>query len=130
MSKRALVIKVPERSGGASAEFRAPADDSIEPLLGLLITGVAAFFRAKSWRVIVAAAFNDARGVFDVEHLVEEDVLNEPFRHFRRIQHLADGNSVVRGIVMAEDAARPPARPGQCWHFQRIVEVSSIQSSE
>ena len=61
----------------------APADDSIKPLLGLLISRVAALLGAKGWGVIVATAFDDARRVFDVQHLVEEDVFNEPFRHLR-----------------------------------------------
>src|ERR1041384_1232818 len=108
----------------------APADDWIEPLLRLFISRVAALLGAKSWGVIVASAFDDARGVLDVKHLVEEDVLNEPFRNFRRIQHLADGYGVVRGVVVAEDAARAPSRPRQRGHFQRTVEVPSIQSPE
>src|SRR2546430_17222358 len=108
----------------------APADDSIKPVLSLLIPRVAALLGAKSWSVIVAPAFDDARGVFDVQHLVEEDVFNEPFRNFRRIQHLADGYGVVCGVVMAENAARPPSRPRQRGHLQRIVEMLSIQFPE
>src|SRR2546429_9944885 len=108
----------------------APADDSIEPLLGLLIPRVAALLGAKSWGVIVAPAFDDARRVFDVKHFVEQDVFNEPFRNFRRIQHLADGNGVGRSVVMAENAACAPSRPRQGWHLQRIVEMLSIQFSE
>ena len=107
-----------------------PADDSIEPLLRLFIPRVAALLSAKSRGVIVAPAFDDARGVFDVKHLVEEDVFNEPFRHFRRIQHLADGDGVVSSVMMAKDAARAPARPRQRGHLQGIIEMPSIQSSE
>src|SRR5438132_1567902 len=108
----------------------APADDSIEPLLRLLVPRVAALLGAKGWGVIVAPAFNDARRVFDVKHLVEEDVFNEPFRNFRRIHHLADGNGVVCSVMMAENAARAPSRPRQCWHLQRIVEMLAIQFPE
>src|SRR5258706_3001814 len=130
MNKRASVIKVPERSRRASAQFMTPADDSIKPFLRLLIPRVAALLGAKSRGVIVAPAFDDARSVFDVQHLVEEDVFNEPFRNFRRIQHLADGNGVVCAVVVAENAARAPSRPRQRGHLQRIIEMLSIQSSE
>ena len=108
----------------------ASADDSIEPLLRLFISRVTAFLGAKSWRVIVAPAFDDARGMFDMKHLVEEDVFNEPFRNVGRVQDLADGNGVMRGVVMAQDAARAPSRPCQRGRRQRIIEVLSIQSSE
>src|SRR5205814_3373373 len=107
----------------------APADDSIEPLLGLLIPRVAALLGAKGWGVIVAPAFDDARRVLDVQHLVEEDVFNEPFRHVRRIQDLTDGNGVVCGVMVAENAARSSSRPRQRGHLQGIGEMLSIQSS-
>src|SRR5437763_13830120 len=107
-----------------------PADDTIEQLQRLHIPWVATLLGAKGWGVIVATAFDNARHVLDVQHLVEEDVFNEPFRHVRRIQDLADGNGVVCGVMMAENAARPPSRPRQRGHLQGICEILWIQSSD
>src|SRR2546430_10896079 len=97
------------------------ADDAVQPFLRSFVTWKALLFGSKSGCVIAAATIDDACGMFDVQHFMKQDVFNEPFRHVARIQGLADGNCLVRGIMMAENAARPAARP--CEHGPRNFSI-------
>ena len=52
-------------------------------------------------------AIDYSGGMLDVQHFVEDDVFDEPFRNISRIEGLANRDGFVRGVVMAEDAASP-----------------------
>lgn len=85
---------------------------------------------AEGFGVVVAAAVDEARGVFDVEHLVIEDVLDEPFGHVRGVQSLADDDGFVDSVVVAEDGARAALRPGERRPLDLPVEVPAVETSE
>ena len=55
--------------------------------------------------MIKTPAINYPCGMFDVQHFVEHDVLDEPFGHIRRVKRFTNRDRFVRGIMMTEDAA-------------------------
>src|SRR5262245_30489127 len=112
------------RLSRAGAQLAVLAYYSIQPVLRGLITREALLFRAKSRCVIVPPAINDLGGVLDVQHLVIEDVLDEPLRHVTRVERFADRDGVVDGVVMAENPLGPTLRPGQHWLLELIIEIS------
>ena len=67
-----------------------------------------ALVQSKSARVIVTAAIYQAGRMFDVKHLVVEDVLNEPFWHVVGVESFAYRDAVVNVVVMAEDIPCAP----------------------
>ena len=44
-------------------------------------------------------------GMDDMQHLVEDQVLDDVAGHGRPVEPAADGDGTVRGIIMAQDAA-------------------------
>ena len=79
-----------------------------KPALSLLVKRKAAFVQSKGARVIVTAAIYQTGGMFDVKHLVVEDVLNEPFWHVFGVESLAYRDAVVNVVVMTEDIPCAP----------------------
>jgi hypothetical protein len=69
-------------------------------------------FGPKRGGVVITPAVDYAGGVFDMQHLVENDVLEEPLGNIPGIQGFANRNGVVRRVVVAEDAFRRSPRPG------------------
>src|SRR5712692_1643419 len=96
------------RSRGARAQLVPFAHNSIQPLLGLAIARKALLFVTKGRRMIMPPAIDYSGGMLDVQHFVEDDVFDEPFRNIARIEGLANRDGFVRGVVMAEDAAGAP----------------------
>ena len=117
-------------SSSARTHFMFFANDSVEPFLGSFVTRKTLLFGSESGCVITAAAVDHARGMFDVQHLVEEDVFDKPFRYVTRIERLADRDGIVRCIVMAEDAARASLRPSQHRFGNLTLEIASIDTSK
>ena len=64
------------------------------------------FVEPERARVIVPPAVDQTRWMFNVQHLVIEDVLDKPLRNIGGIQRLADGDAVVNVVVMTENALR------------------------
>lgn len=106
------------------------ACDMIEPFLRFVKQRVAFLFGEKCFRVRVAAAFNDARRMFDVQHLVIEDVFDKPLGNIWRVQRLADDDGVEGAIMMAENAARASLRPGERGLFQFVVKITTVEARE
>ena len=104
------------------------ADYAFKPFLGLLVTWIALLLGAKSRGVIVAPAVDYSRPMFDVQHLVEEDIFDEPFGDVGGVERFANGDRFVGRVVMAENAARAPLRPGQSGLINLAVKVASIDS--
>ena len=88
------------------------ANHQLKPFLGLLVSRIALFFGSKGSSMVIAPAVYYARPMLDVEHLMEQDVFDEPLGDVSGIQYFADGDGVMRRIVMAENAARGPLGPG------------------
>src|SRR5438105_6094326 len=89
---------------GAGARCTSFTRDMIEPFLRFPVERIAFLFSAECLRVIEATTVDEPRRMFDVQHLVIEDVLDEPFGHVRCIKRLADHDGVVDGIMVAENA--------------------------
>src|SRR6266705_2139236 len=115
---------------GARAQFMPFAHNSIQPLLGLAIGWKTSLFFAKCRGVIIAPAIDYSGGMLNVQHFVKDDVFDEPRGNIARIQGLADRNGFVRGVVMAEDAAGLPLRPGERRLCDLPVEVALINARE
>jgi hypothetical protein len=79
-----------------------------KPALSLLVKRKAAFVLSKGARVIVTAAIYQTGRMFNVKHLVVEDVLDEPFRHVCGVESLAYRDAVINVIVMTEDIPCAP----------------------
>ena len=80
------------------------ADIPLDPLFGFKIVGKFLFVAFEGRGVVVAAAVYMFGGVVDVEHFVEDDVFDHVFWDGEGIERAADGNVVVRRVVMAEYA--------------------------
>ena len=102
------------------------ARDQFEPALGLFVVRKPALFGAKGVGVVITSALDEPRGMFDVQHLVIEHILDKPFGNIRRVQCLADDDGVMRGVVMSHDAARAALRPCQSRSLNLAVEVTAV----
>src|SRR5437588_305522 len=117
-------------SGRAGAKRATMADYVVGPALRFVVVREALLVGAESFGVIVAPAVDEARGVLDVKHLVVEDVFDEPFGHFARVERLADDDCVVDSVVVAEYGARAALRPGESGLFDLASEVALVQALE
>src|ERR1051325_83193 len=79
---------------------------------------------------MIATTINNAVWMFYVQHLVVENIFDEPFMDFMRVKRLADDDGLMLGIIMPEYAARAPLRPRQSRLFKTVVEVFAIQAVE
>ena len=102
----------------------------IQPFLRVLVAGKALLFGSKSDRVVIASAVYYPGGMFDVQHFMEEDVLDEPLGTFAGIQDLANRDGLMRGVVMAQNAPGSPFRPRQHRLFDLAVKITSIEPRE
>src|ERR1700722_2874269 len=68
--------------------------------------------------------------MLEVQHLVIHDVFHRVVRDGEAVKHEADNDGVVRGIVMAKNAAGASAAPAHAWTRQQSVEESRIQFFE
>jgi hypothetical protein len=74
--------------------------------------GEETLFGLKLARVNTAAAGFNADGMFEVEHLVVEEVLDCAAWGVGAIEDAGDDDGVVGGVVVAEHAACVMGRPG------------------
>ena len=73
----------------------------------LVVMGKLPFVEPESAGVIVAPSVDQACRMFDVQHLVVQNVLHKPLRDFGRIERFADRDAVVNVIMMTKDAPGP-----------------------
>jgi hypothetical protein len=90
-----------------------------EALFGLELAGVDA-----------AAAGFDADRMFEVEHLVVEEVLDRAAWGVGPIEDAGDDDSVMSGVVVAEHAAGVVGAPGECGAAEEAVEETSVERLE
>src|SRR5437764_5603389 len=114
----------------ARAKRAALADYLVEPALRVVVVREALLVGAEGFGVVVAPAVDEACGVFDVKHLVVEDVFDEPLGHFARVERLADDDCVVDSVVVAEYGARAALRPGEGRLLDVASEVALVQALE
>jgi hypothetical protein len=106
------------------------SDDTIQPILCLLVSGKALFIGAEGVGVVAAAAVYQARRVFDVQHLMKENEFDKPLRHVGCIQGLANRNGFMDRIVMTENSPGAPLRPCQLGLFDAAIKVTAIKARE
>src|SRR2546421_2421709 len=116
--------------GCPRAQLMTTANDAIQPVLRLPIVFEGLFFRTERPRVIVAAAIDNASRMFDVQHLVKDDVVDEPFGNFTRVEGLADRNRVMRRIVMPKNASGFSPRPGEHGPGYLAIEVPAVEAGQ
>src|SRR6185436_12254505 len=78
--------------------------------------------------MVVAPTVHQPRRMFDVQHFVIKDVLNEPLGYIARVERLTDGNGLVDPVMVTEDPARSPLRPGNRWFLQLALKVLPVKS--
>src|SRR5688572_14673429 len=81
----------------------------------------------ESTGVVVTPPIDQTCRMFNVQHLVIKDVLDEPLGNISRIERLADGDAVVNMIVMAENAPGPALRPRNRRLGNLPIKVLAIQ---
>ena len=102
----------------------------LQPLSGVLVFGKTLLVGAKFGGVDQDPAAANARLVFDMQHLVEHDVVHDKRGDSWSIKDSADVNAVARCVVPSERAARSPFRPGDPGFAQAASEVSAVQPVE
>src|SRR5512146_2717326 len=65
--------------------------------------------------------------MFQVQHLVIDEVFDGVFRDARMIENLADDDRVVRGVVVAEEIARVHTAPRHLRAREQAVEESQVE---
>ena len=73
--------------------------DGLQPLAGILIVGEVFFVCAKFRGVDKDAATANVGLVFDVEHLVEHDIVDNECRHPGSIKDSADKDAMAGGVI-------------------------------
>ena len=88
------------------------ASEAVEDAAGAGEFGEALFFFAEFARMGDERATGAARGMFDVEHFVKEDIFDGAWRHARMVEAAVQQNLIWAGVVTAElpaPAAEAPA---------------------
>src|SRR6266540_16899 len=68
--------------------------------------------------------------MFQVQHLVVDDVLHRKARHVRLVKDLADHDGIVRGIVVAQQMARALRAPAHLGPPEQTIKEADIQRIE
>ena len=102
----------------------------LQPLSGILVFGKTLLVGAKFGGVDQDPAAANARLVFDMQHLVEHDVVHDKRGDSWSIKDSADVNAVARCVVPSERAARSPFRPGDPGFAQAASKVPAVQPVE
>ena len=76
--------------------------------------------------VDAASACLDADGMFEVEHLVVEEVFDGAARGVGAVEDAADDDGVVGGVVVAQHAAGVVGAPGEGWAAEQTVEEAGV----
>jgi hypothetical protein len=92
--------------------------------------GEETFFGLEFARMDAAPSGFDADGMFEVEHLVVEEVFDGAARGVGTIEDARDDDSVVRGVVVAEHAASGMGGPGEGGTAEEAVEETGVEGLE
>lgn len=69
----------------------------------------------------------DANRMFEVQHLVIQQVFDGATRSVRSIEYAADDNGIVCGIVMAQHAAGLMRAPRESGTTEKAVEEAGVE---
>lgn len=108
-------------------------DLELEPAevgLGFFEFGEEALFGLELAGVDAATTALYADGVFEVEHLVVEQVFDGAAGGVGAIEHAADHDGVVGGVVMTEHAAGVVRAPGEDGTSEEPVEEAHVERVE
>ncbi len=72
----------------------------------------------------------DPDGVFEVEHLVVEEVLDCTAGGVETVEDAGDDDSVVSSVVVAKHAAGMVGRPGESGSAEKSVEEAGVEGFE
>ena len=112
---------------GGSGPLPSPLPrDPLEPLLGLIVLRKTPLVIAKSARMVITPAVNQAGRMLHVKQLVIQDIFDKPFGNVEGVKSLADSNRVVDAIMVTENIACATLRPGQCRLLKFAIEVTTI----
>lgn len=103
---------------------------AFDPLFRCVIVFKLLFVAAKCGRVVVAAAVVMHGRVVNMEHFVEDHVIDDEWRGALVVKRTADHDRIVCRIVMPKDAVGPSGRPGQDRAGKPAVEMLLVQSVE
>lgn len=103
---------------------------SFDPPFGFLVVGEFLFVAFECGRVVVSAAVDMLSRVGDVEHFVEDDVLDDVSGHVERIERSAYGDVVMRRVVMAENTICFARGPRQDRFFDRVAKIVAVDRFE
>jgi hypothetical protein len=68
--------------------------------------------------------------MFEVEHLVVEEVLDGAARGVGAVEDAGDDDGVVGGVVVAEHATGVVGAPGECGAAEEAVEETGVEGLE
>lgn len=66
-------------------------------------------------------------GMFQVKHLMVDEILDRVLRHARVVENLADDDSIVSGIIVAERIARVHAAPRHLRTREQAIEEARVE---
>lgn len=112
------------------ARLRGKTLESLEVGFGGVEAGEETFFGLELARVDAAAAGFDADGVFEVKHLVVEEILDGAARRVGAVEDAGDDDGVVGGVVVAEHAAGVVRGPGERGAAEEAVEETGVEGLE
>ena len=112
--------------GGSGALSSPLTRDSLEPLLGLIVLRKTPLVIAKSARMVITPAVNQAGWVLHVKQLVIEDIFDKPFGNVEGIKSLADSNCVVDAVMVAKNIACAALGPRQRRLLKLAIKVTTI----
>src|SRR5581483_2985390 len=107
------------RSGVAIEKFACP-----------LVIQIPLFFHAKFERMSFDAAARGTKGMFDVQHFVEEDVFDDVTGHRGTIQPAIHDDLIKRGVETAQLRAPGAGAPAESRTMQTAPEIAAIQTRE
>ena len=117
-------------NGSAFRRSLQPPNILLDPAVCLVVILEFFLIAFERRRVDVAAAVDRANGMDNVEHLVENDVIDDISRDVDRIERTADRDVVERAVVVAEDAKRLSCGPGKCRFWDLAAEIVAVQRVE
>ena len=97
---------------------------------GFVVIGKFLLVAFEGGGVVVAAAVDVFGRVVDVEHFVKDDVFDDVSRHIDGVKRPADGDVVVRCVVVAEDAVGFLGRPRQHRFWDRVAKILPVNGGK
>jgi hypothetical protein len=92
--------------------------------------GKETFFSLELARVNAAASSFDPDGMFEVEHLMVEEIFDSAARRIRTVKDAADYDGVVGGIIVTQHATGMMSGPGERGATEETVEEASVKRLE